>query len=262
MDQELPPRPFREILQNFVPHLEELRRRLILCGVFLIVASGFSWFFARQILDFLTAPLQQLHIANLYFQKPFEAFVIHLKAAVFAGLLLSLPVFFTQGWLFVAPGLYEREKKIFLPLIFVSVLFFLAGVFFAYVFVIPFGLAFLLGFETESLRPMLTSGPYFSFMTAMLFAFGILFDFPLMIVALAALGIVKIITFARYRRGVIVAIFIIAAVLTPSPDPVSQLLLAIPLYLLFEISLLAGRLFEKKGKEVTRSFDNPNNEVV
>src|SRR3990167_3072442 len=109
MDQELPPRPFREILQNFVPHLEELRRRLILCGVFLIVASAFSWFFARQILDFLTAPLQQLHIANLYFQKPFEAFVIHLKAAVFAGLLLSLPVFFTQGWLFVAPGIYERE---------------------------------------------------------------------------------------------------------------------------------------------------------
>ena len=187
-----------------------------------------------------------------------------MKAAVFGGLLLSLPVFFTQGWSFTAPGLYEKEKKVFLPLIFVSVLLFLAGAFFAYVFVIPFGLAFLLGFETESLRPMLASGPYFSFMTTMLFAFGILFDFPLVIVALAALGIVNTGTLAGFRKFVIDGIFIVAAVLTPSPDPVSQLLLAVPLYLLFEISLLVGRFFEKKarGVERWRSFDNPNNEVV
>ncbi len=261
MHQEPPSRTFWEILKDFVPHLEELRRRLIFCGIFFLFASTLSWFFARQILDFLTVPLQRLHIAHLYFQKPFEAFVIHLRAAVFAGLLLSLPAFFTQGWLFVAPGLYAREKKIFLPLIFVSVLLFLAGAFFAYVLVIPFGLAFLLGFETESLRPMLMSGPYFSFMTAMLFAFGLLFDFPLVVVALAALGIVKIQTFARYRKGVIVAIFIIAAVLTPSPDPVSQMLLAIPLCLLFEISLLVGRIFEKK-RQGGAAIDNTNNEVV
>ena len=239
-------RNFWQILQDFVPHLEELRRRLLLCAIFFLAASIVSYFFARQLLDFLTAPLHRFHVANLYFQKPFEAFVIHLKAAAFSGLILSLPVFFTQGWLFAAPGLYEKEKKIFLPLILVSVLLFLAGVFFAYALVIPWGLGFLLSFETNNLRPMLTSGPYFSFVTTLLFAFGVLFDFPLVVVALASLGIVPISTFVRLRRIVIVVIFIVAAVLTPSPDPVSQLLQAVPLWLLFEISLVVGRFFEKR----------------
>ena len=261
MEHEPLSKNFWDILQDFIPHLEELRRRLIVCGLFFLAFTALSWFFAKQILDFLTALLQSFHVLNLYFQKPFEAFVIHLKAAAFAGLILSLPVLFTQGWLFVAPGLYEKEKKIFLPLIFVSVALFVIGVFFAYAFVIPWGLGFLLGFETDTLKPMLTSGPYFSFITAMLFAFGVLFDFPLIVVALAAFGIVKIDTFARARRGIIVVIFIAAAILTPSPDPVCQLLLAIPLCLLFEISLLVGRFFEKK-RQSPPVIDNSNTEVV
>lgn len=261
MEQEPLSRNFWEALQSYVPHLEELRRRLIVCAVFFLAATIASSFFSRQLLDFLTAPLHRFHVASLYFQKPFEAFVIHLKAAAFSGLILSLPVFFTQGWFFAAPGLYEREKRMFLPLIFISVLLFLAGAFFAYALVIPWGLQFLLGFETESLKPMLTSGPYFSFITTMLFAFGVLFDFPLVVVALTALGIVKVATLARIRRFVIVGIFIVAAILTPSPDPVSQLLLAVPLCLLFEISLLVGRFFEKR-QAAGAKIDNPNSEVV
>lgn len=111
MDQEPVSRTFWETLQDFVPHLEELRRRLILCALFFLAASFFSWFFARQILDFLTAPLQHQHIANLYFQKPFEAFVIHLKAAVFAGLLLSLPVFLPRDGVLRPRRFMKRKKK-------------------------------------------------------------------------------------------------------------------------------------------------------
>ena len=261
MEEEPLSRTFWGTVENFVPHLEELRRRLIVCAVFFAAASILSYFFTRQILDFLTAPLQHFHIVNLYFQKPFEAFVIHLKAAAFSGLVLSLPVFFTQGWLFAAPGLYEKEKKIFPPLILISVVLFLTGIFFAYQFVIPWGLRFLLSYETDSLKPMLTSGPYFSFITATLFAFGLLFDFPLVVVALAALGIVQMDTLARLRRVIIVVIFIAAALLTPSPDPLSQLLLAAPLWVLFEISLFVGRFFERKAARGA-AIDNTNDEVV
>lgn len=236
--------PKRE--ENFVFHLEEFRRRVLLCLTVFSVAAVFCYFFSRDLLEFLIAPLTRYQEAELIFQKPYEAFLTHLKAAALAGFFIASPVLFFQLWLFIAPGLYEKEKKTVLPFIFVTVLLFLAGAYFAYAVVIPWGLYFLLSFQTESLKPLLSLGAYFSFLMGMLLAFGILFDFPIVIVGLVRLGVVSTDALKKTRKVIIVILFILAAILTPSPDPISQLLLALPLLLLFEISLLVARWGEKK----------------
>ena len=234
------------MLEDFLSHLEELRRRLVICLLFFSLAAVVCYFFSHSIIDLLTRPLHRLENIQLFFQKPYEAFFVHLKVAALGGFLISSPVLFTQAWFFVAPGLYEKEKKIFLPLIVISVSLFLIGAFFAYQFVIPWGLYFLLSFQTETLKPLLGVGPYFSFLIGMILGFGILFDFPVILIGVVRLGLVRTSTLAQARRVVIVLIFIAAAVLTPSPDPISQILLALPLMILFEVSLIAARLVEKK----------------
>ena len=133
-----------------------------------------------------------------------------------------------------------------IPIIVVSLLLFLCGMCFAYYLVIPLGLHFLLSFQTESLRPLLAIGPYFSFLIGMILAFGVLFDFPVFVVGLVQLGITDSRTLSKARKTIIVCIFIAAAILTPSPDPVSQLLLAVPLLVLFEISLLIAKRIERR----------------
>lgn len=231
---------------DFVEHLEEFRRRLISCLIVFTVVSFGAWFFAHQIIDFLILPLKAQSDAQLYFNEPHQAFFVHLQAAGLVGILLTSPFILTQAWLFTAPGLYQKEKKVLLPLIFVSSFLFFVGAAFAYFFVVPWGLGFLLSFQTNDLKPLVGVSAYFSFVMGMTIAFGILFDFPVMIVGLAKFGLVRTQTFAKARKVIIVIIFIIAAVLTPSPDPVSQLMLAVPLWLLFEISLLVARAIEKK----------------
>ncbi len=230
---------------DFLSHLEELRRRLI----FFLTVFGLAFivclFFTHPLLDFLTFPLRQFDRAELYFQKPVEAFLIHLTVAGLAAFFLSSPIFFWQLWLFIAPGLYSREKKFILQLVGSCALLFFVGAAFGYYLVIPWGLHFLLSFQTQTVRPLLNVGSYFSFLSGMVLAFGILFDFPIVILGLVRLGILQTRTLANSRRAVIVLIFIAAAVLTPSPDPFCQILLAIPLMVLFEITLVLARIVEK-----------------
>lgn len=233
------------MLPDFVPHLEELRRRLLVSLALFAAASTIAYFFSSSLIDFFTLPLKQHGDVQLFFQKPFEAFMTHLKVAALTGLVAASPFLLAQIWFFIAPGLYDREKKVFLPIILISAVLFLAGIVFAYTLVIPWGLGFLLSYQTESLKPLLGIGPYFSFLTGMLLAFGFLFDFPVFIVGLVKLGVVKTKTLAKARRAVIVIIFILAAILTPSPDPASQVLLAIPLVIVFEISLWVAGFFER-----------------
>ena len=231
---------------DFVEHLEEFRKRLIYCLVVFLLATIVAWFYSKQLIDLFILPLKQSAEAQLYFDKPYEAFFTHVKAAALTGTIISSPFILTQGWLFVAPGLYQREKKLMLPLILISSVLFFVGVLFAYFFVIPWGLNFLLSYQTENLKPLVGIAPYFSFVVGMTLSFGILFDFPVAIVGLAKMGLVRTATFAKSRKVFILIIFIVAAVLTPSPDPISQCLLAIPLWLLFEISLLIARFLEPK----------------
>jgi len=233
---------------DFVAHLEELRRRLLIALIAFAIVTVASYFFSRQLLDLLIEPLRRYQDVELFFHKPYEAFLIHLKVAALSGILISSPVFITQLWLFISPGLYTHEKKIVIPLILISILMFLTGAAFAYGIVIPWGLHFLLSFQTEGMKPLLGVGPYFSFLIGMILAFGVLFDFPIAIVGLVRLGVLQTARLKRGRRTVIVLILIASAVLTPSPDPVSQLLLAVPLLFLFELSLLvAGKIEAKRS---------------
>jgi len=230
---------------EFVSHLEELRKRIIICLATFLLASVACYFFSSELLDILTAPLRRYSPHALFFNKPHEAFLTHIKVAAVAGFLLAVPVFFFNLWRFMAPGMYDGEKKVILPITVISIVLFLAGSYFAYAVVIPVGLHFLLSFQTEGLRPLLAIGPYFNFLLSMILACGILFDFPVVIVGLVRLGVVKTKTLAKARKMLIVAIFILSAILTPSPDPVSQLLLALPLWTLFEISLFIAKWLEK-----------------
>ena len=204
-----------------------------------------AYFFSPHIIDFLIAPLRKFHPVDLVFQRPYEAFFTHIKAAGITGFVIACPILFTELWLFLKPGLYQHEKRILFSLSLCSVLFFVAGAAFAYWVAIPFGLDFLLSYQTESLKPFIGIEAYFSFLIGMILAFGLLFDFPILILGLVKLNIVKSERIAKSRKVIIVVIFIVAAVLTPSPDPISQLILALPLWVLFEISLIAAKVMEK-----------------
>lgn len=234
-------------------HLDELRKRIFVCLIAFSVTTLISCFFSKNILDFLTWPLQHYTRTALYFQQPHEAFFVSIQAAAFSGFLFSLPVILTQIWKFFSPALYGHERKWFFPVVLTSILLFFVGAIFSYTLVIPFGLQFLLSFQTESLKPILDVGSYISFLTGMLLAFGILFDFPVILVGLVKLGIVSSKTLAKSRRMAIVLIFIAAAVLTPSPDPFSQCLLAFPLVILFEISLFIASRIEISRDEANKS---------
>ena len=231
---------------EFLSHLEELRRRLLMCFLAFLVASGGAFFYSSELIDVLILPFRRPTATQLFFQKPYEAFLTHLTVSALAGILIASPFILAQFWLFIAPGLYEKEKKMFLAWLGASLSFFFAGAAFAFLVVIPWGLQFLLNFQTETMKPLLAVGPYFSFVAGMILVFGVLFNFPVVILALIRLGVLKTAALARSRRVVIVLIFILAAVLTPAPDPVSQCFLALPLILLFEGTLLLARFYPPK----------------
>lgn len=226
---------------NFVSHLEELRVRLIVTLVVFGVALMAGFIFSDAIIYWITRPLATVMPGGLVFHKPHEAFLIHAQAAMMAGAVAAIPVLIAQGWQFAAPGLYKHEKKTAGVVSAVSAGLFLAGVLFAYYAAAPWGLKFLLGFQGPELKPLLSAQDYFSFMGGMFAAFGLLFVFPVLIVGAVKLGIVSPAVLARSRKTAVVIIFVVAAVLTPSPDPASQVLLAVPLLLLYEGSLWFSR---------------------
>lgn len=245
--------------QSFLEHLEELRSRLLVSFAAIGIVSIAAYFFSKPLLEFLTLPLARLTSAELYFHAPYEAFLAHLKVSFFVGLLVSSPVFFTELWLFVSPGLYRHEKRVVSPLILLSVLLFLVGAAFAFCILVPLGLRFFLAFQTESLKPLLGIGPYFTFLIGMVFACGMVFDFPVMVLGLVKMGILNAEALGRSRKLIVVIVLVLAAILTPSPDPVSQLLLAIPLLLLYEGCLWGAKRIERKGNVI--SVTDRSNEI-
>lgn len=226
-------------------HLEDLRRVIVISLAAAGVCSLAAWLFSAQLVDWLLAPARQVVDGPLYFFGPTDAFIIRLYAAIAAGIIAASPVIAYQVWLFVAPALFEKEKKSILPWAGATAVLFVIGCAFGYIFILPTTLQFTMGFATEALRPMLSVREYFSFATSIVLAAGVAFDFPVVIVAAVAMKAVRTETLARFRRHAYVAIFVIAAVLTP-PDVSSQFLLGIPMLGLFEGSLIAGKWFEKK----------------
>jgi sec-independent protein translocase protein TatC len=226
-------------------HLIELRRRLMWSFGALFAAFFLCLYFAKPIFAVLVQPLLAAGQGKLIFTDVFEAFFVQVKVALFAAMLLCFPVFATQLWKFVAPGLYAKEKRAFLPFLLVTPIFFGGGVAFAYYVAMPWALHFLLGFEGDvggvSQEALPGVGNYLSFSTRFLFGFGIAFLLPVLLMILERANIVSLHQLRRSRRYAIVGAAIVSAVLTP-PDVVSQLMLLIPLYALYELAILVIRI--------------------
>jgi len=229
---------------NYFDHLNELRNRLIIIVGSIGLLTGLSFVFSSHLMEIVTAPIRA-SAPELYFLSPYEAFVMRLKVSMTSGVLFSAPIIFFLLWSFVAPGLYEKEKRAIFPIVLISTVLFLSGVVFAYFFVIPFALRFFLGFQTETLRPLISIGAYVSFFLSLILIFGSVFLLPVVLVGLIQFGIVSTKTLSGHRRAVIVLAFIVSAVLTPTMDVVTQCFMALPLWGLFEISILIGKGIEK-----------------
>ena len=231
----------------FTAHLEELRKRLIIC--FSAVGIGFviSYIFSKSLFEILMQPLLAAMPPEeklIYTGLP-EAFFTYLKVAFLAGILLAVPVIMYQLWIFIAPGLYEKEKRLLTPIVFLSSLFFLGGALFGYFVVFPFGFKFFMGFSSDYVRPLPSMKEYLGFSAKLLFAFGIVFELPLFITFLARLGIVDTKFLKAKRKYAILLFFVFAAILTP-PDVITQVMMAGPLIVLYEVSIVGAKLFGKK----------------
>ncbi len=233
-------------------HLIELRSRLLWSFLALAIAFGISLYFARPIFGFLVQPLLASGQTKLIYTAIFEAFFVEIKVAFFAATFFSFPVFATQLWRFVAPGLYSKEKRAFLPFLLATPVLFITGASMAYFMAIPVALEYLLGFggnvggvEQQALPGV---DNYLNFVMKFIFGFGISFLLPVLLMLLERAGIVTLEQLKSARRYAIVGAFAIAAVLTP-PDVVSQLLLAIPLCILYELALIAIWFTRRRRKK-------------
>ncbi|MDO9566217.1 MAG: twin-arginine translocase subunit TatC [Candidatus Desulfaltia sp.] len=234
----------------FTGHLEELRKRLVTC--FIAVGIGFvlSYGFKEKLFDVLSYPLISVMGAGdkLIFTGLPEAFFTYLKVAFLSGFMLAAPVILYQFWIFVAPGLYQKERRFLIPIVFLSSFFFVGGALFGYFIVFPFGFKFFLGFASETIKPLPSMKEYLSFASKLLLAFGLVFELPLIITFMAKLGMVSVEFLKKNRKYALLLFFVVAAILTP-PDVVTQIMMALPLMLLYEISIIGARIFGKKAKE-------------
>ncbi|MEE9434816.1 MAG: twin-arginine translocase subunit TatC [Sphingorhabdus sp.] len=222
-------------------HLIELRKRLLWSFVALAIAFGVSFYFAKPIFAVLVQPLLEAGQGRIIYTKIFEAFFVEIKVAFFSAIMVAFPVFATQLWRFVAPGMYKKEQRAFLPFLLMTPVLFTLGACMAYFVAMPVALEFLLSFSGDvggvNQEALPGVDNYLSFVTTFIFGFGISFLLPLLLILLEKAGIVTLEQLRAGRRYSIVGAFVLAAVLTP-PDVVSQLLLAIPLCLLYEAALV------------------------
>ena len=228
----------------FTAHLEELRRRLITCFIAVGVGFAISYGFKEKLFQILVQPLLRVMKTGetLIFTGLPEAFFTYLKVALLSGLMLAAPIIIYQFWMFVAPGLYDREKRLMLPIIFLSSFFFVGGALFGYFIVFPWGFKFFLGFADEHIRALPSMKEYLGFSAKLLLAFGLVFELPLVITFLAKLGLVSVDFLKKNRKYALLLFFAGAAILTP-PDVVTQIMMALPLMLLYEISIIGARIF-------------------
>ncbi len=234
----------------FTEHLEELRSRLVRCFIAITIGFVIAYLFKKKLFGILIRPLMQVMEQGdtLIFTGVPEAFITYLKVSLLVGILIAIPVIMYEFWMFVAPGLYRNERRMMLPIILISSVFFVGGALFGYFIVFPYGFKFLLGFGTETLRPLPSMKEYLGFSAKLLLAFGFVFELPLVITFMARLGLVGVDFLKRNRKYALLLFFVGSAILTP-PDVVTQVMMSIPLMILYEISIIGARLFGRKPPE-------------
>ncbi len=234
----------------FLEHLEELRWRLFRVALALALAIGvsFALIFSKQVdvLALLSAPIQPYLKRPLLVTHPGDLFDIAMNASITLGLILASPVIVWQVWGFLSPALYGHEKRVVIPSLVFAALLFLAGMALAFVYVVPVTLQFFMSFQSGAVEVMWTVDKYMGFIMSMCLAFGAVFELPVVIALLSALGIVKPQFLARFRRHAFVGCMVAAALITPGGDPTSLLLLTAPLYLLYEVSITVSRLITRR----------------
>ncbi len=222
-------------------HLTDLRSCLIKSIIALVVGTAFSAYFLQNIMNVLTSSAQQL-----YYMRPAEAFVIYMKVALLSGLVLSSPFILYQLYAFVRPALTLRERRFTLICIPIALMLFILGMLFSYSFVFPRGLEFFLGFAQGKVSPLISMESYLDFMLMLVVPFGFAFNVPVILTLLAYLNIISSKLLMKFQRHVILVAFIIAGVITPTPDVITQTLLAVPMILLYEVSIVLIKFVLRK----------------
>lgn len=236
-------------LLHLAQHLAELRRCLIHSVCALLLGTVLTLYYSKELFSILIQPLETILPRNSHFiaTSPFESYMVYLKTAFLAGALLVAPYIFYQVWRFISPGLYKKEQQGILWLAIFSALFFVGGALFGYFLVFPTGFKFIVEvLEGTPIIFMPRIDDYFSFSSKFLLAFGLTFELPLLILLLARMGLIDYSHIRRFRKYAIILIFVAAGILTPGPDILSQILMAAPLILLYELGGLAAHLFGKK----------------
>ena len=216
---------------SLIDHLGELRGRIIVALVAMIIGTVVSYYYVDDIIQILIAPA-----GKLYYTKPTEAFFTYMKISIISGLIVSSPVWFYQIWAFIIPALSKGEKKVTFLIVPSAISLFIIGVLFSYYLVLPTAIEFFIGFGTDGLQPLFSIGQYIDFVVGFIIPFGITFELPLIIVALGALGILSSQRVRKFRKIFILLAFIVGGAISPTPDMLSQTMIAGPMVLLYEIS--------------------------
>lgn len=232
---------------SLLGHLEELRKRLIICAITMLGSTVIGFTFVDTLQQWLLRPAGHL---ELIFVSPPEALMASFRLAIITGLILSLPLILYQLLAFVMPALYKEEKRVLIPAVLIMVFFFALGSAFAYFTVFPFTIRFFMNFSTTTVKPMFTISNYLSFATSFIFAFGVVFQTPVIFYILGRLGVIDAPFLRKYRKYALLIVMLLSAVLTP-PDVISQLMMAGPLMILYEVgTLLVAVSRRNDNKEV------------
>jgi len=237
--------------QPFLGHLEELRKRLVICAIAIGIGFGISYIFAKQLFSYLVLPLTKVlpDDSRLIFTNLPEMFIAYIKVALVAGIILAIPIIFYQLWMFLAPALFKKEKKYIIPFVLFSSILFAVGALFGYLVVFPYGFKFFVSFATEDIQALPSVKQYFSFAIRLLLAFGVVFEMPVVVLFLTKIGLITPDSMKKFRKFAILSSFILSAILTP-PDVATQLMMALPIIILYEISIVLSKtMYRKKEKK-------------